>query len=700
MEYRYSHLIDPSSYDTQGLCEGIPLRYHRNYDMEEIGIIRLREDWQKFVGPLPSSSSGGSLGPVYNFTAATAPECLPDRLEIVSYVMEFGFLHDDLVDTAKVDEGLVINDKLMEDVNGGIHGGTVGNEKSGESRIMHGIIEEMMAIDPYRTKEFMKYWKSDLGVPRDRTHFKDFDDYLEFRVVDSASYFVTGLATFAMGLTIPPEEKGECLRLTRPVWLAAILTNDVQSWEKEVKSFHTTDKTDMSNGVWILMKQYSIDVEEAKRRVLEIVKAFVAEFVDTVQNIRLREDLSCDSRCFIEAAQYQISGNLLWGSSCPRYHADQTLNELQLSRMRRGAYGPKAAQNASKMTNGNGCKDITANSSSETHTNDKEHSKSIVNDSCRDLDVFLTLDLPRLPDSVVSFPANYISSLPSKNLRDKAVDAMNVWLKVEPNDLSQIKLVVNMLHNASLMLDDVQDGSNSRRGKPATHTVFGLAQTGNSAGYEIVEAISEARKLNDEGCLRIVLDELSKMYLGQGYDVYWTSNIVCPPLEQYLKMVDYKTGGLFHILARLMTVKSKASSASNLIDIATLLGRFFQIRDDYMNLKSADYTKQKGFCEDLDEGKFSLMMIHAMEVACEADKMLLQGLLAQRRISGTMSVAQKQLILDHMERLGSFQYTADVLEGMLDRILAEVKAAEEACATENLPFRSLLNELGVKSHLA
>jgi hypothetical protein len=147
---------------------------------------------------------------------------------------------------------------------------------------------------------------------------------------------LTGLVTWGMGLTIPSEEKDECWRLTRPVWLAAVLTNDVQSWEKEVELVHTTNKVDMTNGVFILMKQDSIDVEEAKHRVLQRVRTFVAEFVNTVKNIHSRQDLSHDSRVFVESAQYMVSGNLVWGTSSPRYHANQALNELQAARMKHG----------------------------------------------------------------------------------------------------------------------------------------------------------------------------------------------------------------------------------------------------------------------------------------------------------------------------------------------------------------------------
>lgn len=151
---------------------------------------------------------------------------------------------------------------------------------------------------------------------------------------------LTGLMTFGMGLSIPTEEQDECMRLTRCVWLAAFLTNDVQSWEKECGEYKkqvaisdAAEAPHMVNGVWVVMQQEHVDVQEAIRRVLQKVKGFVAEVVDIVEHVRCREDLSEDSRCFVEAAQYMVSGNLVWGIGSPRYHPDRTLNALQVARM-------------------------------------------------------------------------------------------------------------------------------------------------------------------------------------------------------------------------------------------------------------------------------------------------------------------------------------------------------------------------------
>lgn len=96
--------------------------------------------------------------------------------------------------------------------------------------------------------------------------------------------------------------------------------------------------------------------------------------------------------------------------------------------------------------------------------------------------------------------------MPSKNIRDKTADALNIWLNVSPADFAQIKCVVNQLHNASLILDDLEDGSILRRGHPAVHTVFGYAQAVNSAEYQVIEAVKEMRKLGDD-CVDMCLGE-------------------------------------------------------------------------------------------------------------------------------------------------------------------------------------------------
>jgi len=92
MEYKYSTIVDPSTYETEGLCEGIAVRVNVSPDLEEIGTFRAQEDWKRLVGSFDLYKGG--LGPKFSFMAVSVPECLPERLAIISYANEFAFLHD------------------------------------------------------------------------------------------------------------------------------------------------------------------------------------------------------------------------------------------------------------------------------------------------------------------------------------------------------------------------------------------------------------------------------------------------------------------------------------------------------------------------------------------------------------------------------------------------------------------------------
>ena len=106
-------------------------------------------------------------------------------------------------------------------------------------------------------------------------------------------------------------------------------------------------------------------------------------------------------------------------------------------------------------------------------------------------------------------PARYVESLPTKKIRDKVADAFNLWLAVPETDLNCIKEVIKILHNASLILDDVEDGSVSRRGRPATHMIYGTPQAINSAGYQINRALRQVIELGDPRCVTVFSGKLS-----------------------------------------------------------------------------------------------------------------------------------------------------------------------------------------------
>lgn len=117
------------------------------------------------------------------------------------------------------------------------------------------------------------------------------------------------------------------------------------------------------------------------------------------------------------------------------------------------------------------------------------------------------------------------------------MDALNLWCGLPDVTLSAIEKVVDGLHTASLMLDDIEDGSSLRRGHPAAHAVFGVAQTINAGSFAIIEAISTANTIPIPSATGMVLGHLRDLHVGQSYDLHWTRHAVCPAVDDYIEMV-------------------------------------------------------------------------------------------------------------------------------------------------------------------
>ncbi|KAK7418726.1 geranylgeranyl pyrophosphate synthetase [Neonectria punicea] len=295
---------------------------------------------------------------------------------------------------------------------------------------------------------------------------------------------------------------------------------------------------------------------------------------------------------------------------------------------------------------------------------------------------------------IADSPYEYVLTLPSKGIREKFIDALNVWFRAPVDKTNAIKEVIAMLHDSSLIIDDFQDNSPLRRGKPSTHTVFGPAQAINSATYVIVKAISKIQAFTDPASLAELTDMILAIFEGQAMDLSWTFNNTAPSVEEYLLMVNDKTGALFRLAGRLLRIYSKEdlgeNAAESINKIVSLLGQYFQIRDDYMNLVDTKYTDQKGFCEDLDEGKYSLPLLHALQHDSTG---ILTSMLSMRRTQGRLSVQQKVLMLERMEACDSLEWTKSLLGDLDGQILAEIGNLEGETGMGKTTLRRLVELL-------
>lgn len=251
----------------------------------------------------------------------------------------------------------------------------------------------------------------------------------------------------------------------------------------------------------------------------------------------------------------------------------------------------------------------------------------------------------------------------------------------------------------SSRIDDVEDSSLLRRGSPVAHAIFGTAQTINSANYVYFCALQELAQLNNPAAITIYTEELLNLHRGQGMDLYWRDSLSCPTEDDYLEMVNNKTGGLFRLAVKLMQAESQ--SDRDCVPLVNSIGLIFQILDDYKNLSSVVYTVNKGLAEDLTEGKYSFPVIHA--IRADPSNLVLTNILRQK----TTDEEVKRFAISYMEKMGSFAYTRQVIDRLNEKALALVDEMDNAEGAEKglgTGIRMILEKLRVdddeKSHLA
>jgi geranylgeranyl diphosphate synthase type 3 len=115
------------------------------------------------------------------------------------------------------------------------------------------------------------------------------------------------------------------------------------------------------------------------------------------------------------------------------------------------------------------------------------------------------------------------------------------------------------------------------------------------------------------------------------------------------------------------------TSHSNFILLADLIGIIYQIKDDYINLCSTEYSKGKGLCEDLTEGKFSFPIIHSIRSEPSSHRLL--SLLQQK----TKDPDLQKLAVACMENTQSFQYYRDKLSILTQAARKLAKDLDPGC---------------------
>jgi geranylgeranyl pyrophosphate synthase len=190
--------------------------------------------------------------------------------------------------------------------------------------------------------------------------------------------------------------------------------------------------------------------------------------------------------------------------------------------------------------------------------------------------------------------------------------------------------IVEIIHNGTLMCDDVEDNSVARRGKPCTHKIYGIdtaINTGTIMYYwPMSKIVTNEFKLSEKKKAEIVdlyLTEMLRVSSGQAWDIAWHRGGYTPNEKHYLNMCLCKTGVLTRFACELGAIVGGATKKQRtaLAEFGQIMGVAFQIQDDILELTENTFKEKKGsICGDIHEGKRTLIVIRTLQVATETDK--------------------------------------------------------------------------------
>jgi octaprenyl-diphosphate synthase len=225
------------------------------------------------------------------------------------------------------------------------------------------------------------------------------------------------------------------------------------------------------------------------------------------------------------------------------------------------------------------------------------------------------------------------------------------------DDRSAVRLgaVVEVIHTATLVHDDIIDEAKTRRGRPAANTQWGNSKCVLAGDWLYMQAFKIAVQERNFRVLDVLIELTQQMVEGELLQMEKLGR--CIGLEEHLDLIFRKTACLFSASTRLGAIlgKSDAQQEERLGEYGRNLGLAFQIVDDVLDLTASEEVLGKPVASDLREGKVTMAVIHALERCTLAERKLIETVLEERAF---ISVQHAQ-VLEMLNRYGSIRYAHD-----------------------------------------
>jgi octaprenyl-diphosphate synthase len=283
--------------------------------------------------------------------------------------------------------------------------------------------------------------------------------------------------------------------------------------------------------------------------------------------------------------------------------------------------------------------------------------------------------------------SSYIVGAGGKRIRPRLVLLFAEALGFEGPERYELAAIVEFIHTATLLHDDVVDESALRRGRATANATFGNAASVLVGDFLYSRAFQMMVSVNRMRVLEVLADATNVIAEGE---VLQLMNMHDPDLavEDYLRVIRFKTAKLFEASARLGAVLAGASREleESCADFGRSLGTAFQLVDDLLDYEGNSDELGKNVGDDLREGKPTLPLLVAMERASELDRALIRHAIEQGELQKLPE------ILAIVRQTGALDATREAAQREADKartVLLALPASRARTALLELCIRSV-----------
>jgi octaprenyl-diphosphate synthase len=243
-----------------------------------------------------------------------------------------------------------------------------------------------------------------------------------------------------------------------------------------------------------------------------------------------------------------------------------------------------------------------------------------------------------------------------------------------------IAAIIEFIHTATLLHDDVVDESNMRRGRETANALFGNSASVLVGDFLYTRSFQMMTKLGDMRIMDILSDATNIVAEGEVLQLM-NCNDPSTTEESYMQVIYCKTAKLFEAATRLAAVISEQDKKIEeaMADYGKYLGTAFQLVDDIMDYTADAKEMGKNVGDDLSEGKPTLPLLYAMKHGNSTQKQLIHDAIEQGNGMDNLDA-----ILQAMEETGSLRYTQQQAEIEADKAINALNVLDDSPYKEAL----------------